>query len=190
MTAQRVLDISAMAFLDAIDIRFLIETCEAGNQPAAVAVVNATKTVKVVECIYRSLWTRLVIIVARAYTKNFRPGDLNVGYAFELLKDPSIRADVESKGNPAAMIEAVALWSKCRGDHRLSSFLAFRDKEIAHRSELDFNIPRPIINDILAISRNTATLFERLAQGAGAVTLSLDSQLINYPEEARRFWEH
>ena len=65
----------------------------------------------------------------------------------------------------------------------------FRDKEVAHLSEFDFNIPRPIINDILAISRNTATVFVRLAQGAGGVSLSLDSQLVTYPEEARRFWE-
>src|ERR1700719_3119148 len=79
----------------------LIETCEAGNHPAAVAAVNAAKTVKVVECIYRSLWTRLVVIVARAYAENTRPGDLHVQYAFDLLKDSSVRAAVELRGNPA-----------------------------------------------------------------------------------------
>ena len=189
MTAKRVVDISKKAFLDAIDIRFLIVTCEAGIQPAAIEGVNAAKMVKVRQCVYRALWTRLVIIVARAYTKNFRRGDLNVGYAFELLKDPSIRAAVESKGNAAALKEAEELWLKCRGDNRLSSFLMFRDKEVAHLGDFDFNFSRPIVNDILAISRNTATVFVRLAHGAGGVSFSLDSQLVTYPEEARRFWE-
>jgi hypothetical protein len=46
----------------------------------------------------------------------------------------------------------------------------------------------PIINDIFAISRATATAFEKLAQAAGVVSLNLDSQLMGYREQAERFW--
>jgi hypothetical protein len=46
----------------------------------------------------------------------------------------------------------------------------------------------PVINDIFAMSRATATGMELLAQGAGVVTLSLASQLVGYRCKADRFW--
>ena len=186
MMVQKVLDISSMAFLDAIDIQFIIETLEAGNMPSSVAAVNAACTDKVAQCIYRSLWTRLVVIVARAYAEA-RPGDLHAQYAFDLLKEPSTRSDVEKRGDITALADAIERWKKCRGDHRLKLVREFRDKQIAHWGELDAT-RRPIINDIFAVSRATAATFERLAQGTGAVTLSLDSQLIGYRKQAERFW--
>jgi AbiU2 len=186
MTSEKkVRDIAADAFRHAIDIRFIIETLEAGNDPEAFQAVNGSRTAQVAECVYRALWTRLLIIVSRAYAKS-RDGDLHVQHAFDLLKDGTTRAAVEAKGNAVLLAEAIALWSKCRGDHRLNSVLAFRDKQIAHWGELGQRAP--IINDIFAVSRATATVFEKLAQGCGVVTLSLDSQLMGYPEAAARFW--
>lgn len=180
-------DIAASAFQDAIDIRFIIETLEAGNDPKAFQAINASRTAKVAECIYRSLWTRLVIIVARAYAKS-RKGDLHVQHAFDLLGDSAVRAAVGSEGNAALLTDAISLWSRCRGDHRLNSVLVFRDKQVAHWGELGAGQRAPIIDDVFAISRATATAFEKLAQGCGVVTLSLDSQLMGYPEAAARFW--
>jgi hypothetical protein len=126
------------------------------------------------------------VIVTRAYAAP-RPGDLHAQNAFDLLKDSTVRSDVEKMGNPVALNDAIALWVKCRGDHRRQSIHAFRDKQIAHWGTPK-NSP-PIINDIFAVSRATAAAFERLAQGTGVVTLSLDSQIMGYRDAAKRFWE-
>jgi hypothetical protein len=186
MTAQMLLDIGREAFADAIDVLSIIETIEAGNTPAAVKAVQAARTDQVVHCVYRALWSRLVMIVTRAYA-DARPGDRHAQYAFDLLKDPAVRSEVERMGDPVALADAIARWAKCRGDHRRQSIREFRDKQIAHWGQMDK--PAPIINDIFAVSRATATALERLAQGTGAVTLSLESQLFGYRGGAARFWE-
>jgi hypothetical protein len=130
---------------------------EAGNAPAAVAVVNAARTDAVAQCVFRALWSRLVVIVTRAYA-DARPGDRHAQYAFDLLKDPGVRSEVEKMGNPAILAEAIAsLWAKCRGDHRRQSIDAFRNNQIAHWGSL--KNPAPIINDIFAVSRATAGSF-------------------------------
>lgn len=185
MSAQVVRDIAAASFADAIDMLSIIETLEAGNAPEAVTAVNTARTDAVVMCIYRALWSRLVTIVARAYAAS-RKGDRHAQHAFDLLKEPMLRSDVEKMGNASALQEAIELWTRCRGDHRRQSIQDFRDKQIAH-----WGVPQhqpPIINDILAVSRATAAALERLAQGTGVVSLSLDSQLVFYRDAAKRFW--
>jgi hypothetical protein len=132
-----------------------------------------------------ALWSRLVLLVTRAYA-DARPGDRHAQYAFDLLKDPAVRSEVERDGDAAALADAIVLWSKCRGDNRRQSIMEFRDKQIAHWGHLT-KAP-PIINDIFTVSRTTATALERLAQGAGVVTLTLDSQLASYRDKADRFW--
>jgi hypothetical protein len=149
-------------------------TLEAENTPAAVTAVNAAGTDAVAKCVYRALWSRLLVVVTRAYA-DARPGDRHAQYAFDLLKDPAVRAEIEKMGNPTALADAISLWAKCRGDHRRPAIDPFRDKQIAHWGSLR-NAP-PIINDIFALSRATAAALERLAQGTGVVTLSLDSQM-------------
>lgn len=186
MTALTVRDLAMEAFADAIDMLSVIEIIEAGNAPVAVKAVNAAKTDGVVMCIYRALWSRLIVIVARAYSKS-RPGDRHVQQAFEMLKDSAVRTEVEKLGNAAALGEAIALWLKCRGDHRLQAVLDFRDKQIAHWGTPN---AQPVINDILAVSRATAMAIERLAQGAGAITvaMTLDTQMMVYRTRAKQFW--
>ena len=70
MTAQTVRDIAADGFRDAIDILSIIETLEASNTPAAVAAVNAAGTNAVAQCVYRALWSRLLVIVTRASARS------------------------------------------------------------------------------------------------------------------------
>lgn len=185
MTAQLVRDIAADAFRDAIDILSIIETLEAGNTSAAVAAVNTAGTAAVAQCVYRALWSRLIVLVSRAYA-NARQGDLHTQYAFDLLKDPAVRNEVERTGNARALAQAIAHWSKCRGDNRLTPIRTFRHKQIAHWGQT--TTQGPIINDIFAMSRETATAIELLAQGTGVVSLTLDSQLMGYKHKADRFW--
>src|SRR5262249_35843273 len=79
----------------------------------------------------------------------------------------------------------IDLWDKCRSDHRRERVLEMQDKQIAHRGEMT-KAP-PFIDDILGFSIATARALEKLAQGAGAVSLSLDGQLVGYSQQADRF---
>jgi hypothetical protein len=184
-TVQLVRDIASYAFTDAIDIMQVIETLEASNDPAVVGAINAARVGNVAECISRALWSRLVGVVARAYAPS-KPGDLHAQRAFDLLKDQDIRTGLEKIGDPAALSAAVTQWGRCRDDHRRGSIKEFRDKQIAHWGTL--KAPPPIINDIFAVSRMTATAMTLLANGSGVVALSLDSQVMNYRGAADRFW--
>lgn len=185
MTAKLVQDIAAGAFRDAIDVLSIIEALEAGNTPTAVAAVNAAGTAAVAECVYRALWSRLILLVTRAYA-NARPGDLHVQYAFDLLKDTALRTQVEKSGDATALAKAIRHWAKYRGDSRLNVMREFRDKQIAHWGQM--KTQAPVINDIFAMSHATATGMELLTQGAGVVTLSIASQLVGYRQKADRFW--
>jgi hypothetical protein len=70
--------------------------------------------------------------------------------------------------------------------NRRKSIENFRHKQVAHWGTPEE--PAPIVNDIFAISRMTANAMTALANGAGVVKLSLDSQLMNYRSAADRFW--
>jgi hypothetical protein len=85
----------------------------------------------VAQCVYRALWSRLELIVTRAYSKAQR-GDRHAQYALDLLKDPVVRSEVEKTGDAEALADSIAHWAKCRGDHRRPSIHDFRDKQIAH----------------------------------------------------------
>jgi hypothetical protein len=61
MSAQMLREIAFGAFGDAIDILLIIATLEASNRPTVVARINAANTDQV------ALWSRLVLIVTRAY---------------------------------------------------------------------------------------------------------------------------
>jgi hypothetical protein len=103
-----------------------------------------------------------------------------------LLKNTTVRSEIEKTGDSVLLDEAIALWAQCRGDHRRKRIEHFRDKQIAHLGQL--TSPPPIINDILAMSRKTASALERLAQGTGVVGLSLDNQLKILQPAVDRFW--
>jgi hypothetical protein len=69
---------------------------------------------------------------------------------------------------------------------KLNSIRTFRDKQVAHWGQM--KTQGPIINDIFAMSRETATAIELLAQGTGVVSLTVNSQLMGYRDKADRFW--
>ena len=107
--------------------------------------------------------------------------------AFELLKD---RAIAEQMPYQAELAEAQDIWGRCRGDHRLESFLHFRDEQLAHLSERQPDIDGAIINDVFAVAQQTTRALEKLAQGAGATGLSLETQIPAYTKSAARFFSH
>jgi hypothetical protein len=183
--AQIVREIAASAFVDAVEIMGIIEVLEGGNQPGISEGINKAGAGRAAEHIKRALFTRLHFIVARAYAKS-RPGDLHARRAFDLLKKDEVRKGVAA--NEPALAEAEKMWVKNLGDHRLPAFLHFRDKYLAHFGEPKEGIPIPTYGGVLGLARDTARSFEKLAQGVGAVTLSLDTQIPAHKESAAKFW--
>jgi len=188
MNGQIVREIAASAFTDAIEIMAIIETLEAGNQkPPVTKGLNDAGAGRAAEHIKRALFTRLHFLVSRAYAKS-REGDLHARRAFDLLKDPAVRADVVGKATEADMVDAEVQWNKCIGDHRLPAFLHFRDKYLAHLGEPEDGIPLPTYGEVFGLAKDTAQAMEKLAQGAGVVSLSLDSQIPAHKTSAEIFW--
>jgi hypothetical protein len=188
MNGQIVREIAASAFTDAIEIMAIIVTLEAANQkPAITKSLNDADAGRAAEHIKRALFTRLHFLVSRAYAKS-REGDLHSRRAFDLLKDAAVRADVVTAGSDSALAEADTRWGKCIGDHRLPAFLHFRDKYLAHLGEPKDGIPIPTYGEVFGLAEDTARAMEKLAQGAGVVSLSLDSQIPAHEKSAEAFW--
>jgi hypothetical protein len=184
MTAQRVREIAATAFTDAIEILSIIEVLEAGNQMTVTQRLNAAGAGRAAEHIKRALFTRLHFLIARAYGKT-RPDDRHARRAFELLEDESVAKEMH--GAPD-LTDAQQRWKRCCGDARLEPFLHFRDKYLAHLGQPRPDVGLPTYGDVFALARETACAFEALANASGVVTLSLDSQIPAQKESAERFW--
>jgi hypothetical protein len=186
--AQIVREIAASAFVDAIEIMAIIEVLQAGNQkPTITKALNDAGAGRATEHIKRALFTRLHFLVARGYAKS-RGGDLHAGRAFDLLKHKDVRKSVVSPQTEADMADAEQRWLKNIGDHRLPSFLHFRDKYLAHLGEPEEGIPIPTYGEVLGLARDTAYTFAKLALGSGVVGLTLDSQTPAHKESAVKFW--
>jgi len=184
MSVERVQKISASAFTDAIEMLAIIEVLEAGNVKTTEK-LNKAGAGRAAAHVTRALFTRLHLLVARAYSRS-RDGDLHARRAFDLLKSYTVAKDMR---NPQDLPEARKVWVKCCGDHRLERFLHYRDKFLAHLGEPDPKKGIPTYGEVFAVARQTAEALEKLAHVTGVVTLSLDSQVTAHKESAKRFWE-
>jgi AbiU2 len=167
MSAQLVREIAAAAFTDAIEILGLIEVLEAQNQKPIRENVNKANAGRAAAHIQRSLFTRLHFLVARAYGKT-RKGDQHTRMAFELLRDEKVAKEMRQDD----LKEAQGLWGKLCGDHKLESFIHFRDKYLAHLGEPRPDVKLPTYGEVFALARETTRALEKLAHASGVVGLS------------------
>jgi hypothetical protein len=185
--AELVRSIAKDGFGDAIEAMTIIKILEASNEPVVTNAINARDAGLIVNWLHRSLFTRLHLLIARAYSQP-RPDDLHARRAFDLLKKrDDVRREIESLGFSPELKDGMLAWDRCMNDRRLPNFLAFRNKQLAHWGEFD-DFRRPLINDIFAVTRNTCGALEKLANATGVVTLSLDSQTMGIHSRAAKFW--
>jgi hypothetical protein len=129
---QTVVDkISDVGFTDGIEIRQIIELLEVQNNGGINGAISKTEANTAAMMLRNSLITRLVLLVSRIYAPA-REHDLHVGRAFELLRDSAVRAEIETRGSPGSLDEALETWPKLKADHRLPKLKQFRDKYTAH----------------------------------------------------------
>jgi hypothetical protein len=109
--------------------------------------------------------------------------------AFELLRDPAIRAAIEKDGSAQVLQEAIDLWNTLNTDPSLPIIKHFRDKFTAHSSKPDENISIPNYNEFFSFAKKTAGLMEKLAHGVGGTTETLDETADWRLASAQAFWE-
>jgi hypothetical protein len=183
--AQHIIrDIAKDAFTDAVEILGLVEVLEAGNRKPVSENLNDASAGRAAAHIQRSLFTRLHLLVARAYAQT-RDGDRHARVGFELLTDDNTAKQLRQED----VQQAQELWARLCGDHRLDPFLHFRDKYLAHLGEPRPDVKLPTYGEVFALARETARALEKLAHASGVVGLSLDSQIPAHKQSAERFWE-
>jgi AbiU2 len=188
MPAHTVIRAATQAFFDGNEIVRLIDILRAGNQPSIFAEVNNRKAGPTAITIQNALFTRLHIVVCRHYGRT-RKGDFSARTAFELLKDPDVFNQIlEVGGNSAMLGEAQLIWKVYSKDAKLQSYIHLRNKFIAHLSDEDPAIAKPVISDIFGIAETTALLFDLLARGVHCETTSFEFERAEQRKSADAFW--
>jgi AbiU2 len=153
----------------------------------ALTTLSETEATTAAMIVRNSLFTRLVLLVSRIYAPS-RKDDMHVGRAFELLKDPAVKAEIETRGPVGSLNEAIDTWRRLKADHRLPKVKQFRDKYTAHLGKPNPQIPLPEFQELFAFARETTVLLDQLARAAGTRSEGLDTWDFQVRESAAAFW--
>lgn len=188
--AQKVREISAAAFTDSIESLALMEILDAGNGNGVAGEITKAGAGFVGNEIQMCLFTRIHILISRAYSKVPRERDLNAEQAIKLLKEKSVFEEVQNgKESTKNLNEAIEMWTQNRSNHLFQRFMEFRDTQLVHFSEKNPDIPTPLIREVFQFTRLTTAAIEKLAHGTGVVGLTLASQIPAHRKSADIFWK-
>jgi hypothetical protein len=167
-----------------IELLSLVELMEAQNSSNVNANLQKAGLHNPVFSIRNATITRIVLMVAREYSKP-RKTDRNLCQAFDLLREPSVREIFSSR--EAALIEAEKHFRKCKGDNRLQKITHFRDKFTAHIADPG-EVPLPAYKELFAFTRETVDCIDKIASATGLVNVATADN-ISSKEEAVAFWK-
>lgn len=187
--AEKVTRISLDAYRDAMEIVGLIEVFRAGNTDEVHKSINLARAGGAVTQIYISIFWRTSILVVRAYSPPRRT-DLTLRRAFQILENNQVRQLVGRKGNDELLGQAISLWSRLLGDHRLPVLKHSRDKYLAHWAEPNEGTPKPTIKELFDFSSETAELMQLLLHATGAANDNLERHKTDFKKSAENFWAH
>jgi hypothetical protein len=188
--ANTFLVVAQKAYEDAAQIIGLIEILEASNTGNVNPDLNAGGAATAALQVHYSLIWRLQLIVARAYLRPVKKGDLHLRRGFELLKDAQVRQKAVTPERTKHLTDAQIRWDRACGDHRLSKITSTRHKFIAHIGEPDKDVEIPTYKELFDFARETALLMEQLALAAG-VNMSgggIPNETRLFAEAAKKFW--
>jgi hypothetical protein len=182
-------EVAEGAYRDAAQIVGLIEILEASNTGGIDAALNKAGAGGAVLQIQFSLIWRLQLLVARAYSKPTKEGDLHLRRGFELLGENSVRQRVVTGDRAKHLHDAESRWKKCCGDTRLSKIEHARHKFIAHLGRPNAKIEVPKYRELFDFARETAAIMEHLALAAGfTMNGGLSAERETFAESAKIFW--
>jgi hypothetical protein len=186
--AHTVIRAATQAFFDGNEIVRLIDILRAGNQPSIFAEINRRRAVPTVITIQNALFTRLHMVVCRHFGPT-RNGDFSAKAAFELLKDPKVFNQILEIGANRVLLEGAQLiWKAHSKDPKLQSYIHLRNKFIAHLSDEDPAIEKPLIRDIFGIAETAARLFDQLARAVHRETPNFEFERAEQHKSAEAFW--
>lgn len=181
-------NVASRAYLDAIDAMACIEILERGNHLAVTKGINEAGAGRAATLIKHALFNRILFITMRAYD-TVRKGDHHLKVAFNKLAGSNL---IEKTGEREQrdIVSAQSLWDNALNDPKLAKLRHYRNKHAAHLSQPDPNIDTPIVIELFQFARLTASIAEKLANGAGVFTMTLQNQIDAYEDSADAFWSH
>jgi AbiU2 len=185
---QTIVDrISDGGFVDGLEIRQIIEILRVQNEEGVNDELSKTDAGQAAMMVRNGLLTRLVLLVSRVFALP-RKDDMHVARAFELLTDPAIKAEIETRGPEGSLREALESWQQLKDDERLPKIKHFRDKYTAHLGKPNPQIPLPEFQEIFSFAHETTELMDQLARATGTRTEGLDTWDYQCRESAEAFW--
>ena len=185
--AQEAFEISDKAFLDALELLQLIAVMQGQNEDPINAKLSDAGAARAAMVVRNAVLSRIILFLAGAYAAP-RPGDLHLRRAFDLLKQPSVRKELELRGSPTILDDAEKLWARCKSDHRLPLIRHFRDKFTAHFSTPRDDMALPQYDDVFNFAHDTMKVVDALARGTGARTEPLWDWQPELEDSATQFW--
>jgi hypothetical protein len=164
-----------------------MEVLGAGNKPVLIRRIDQAGGKSACELIYKSLFQRLLLNTMRAYDP-VRGGDFHLAVAFEVLAEPDVMAIAKRRDSYPHISAATDLWHQTATDDRTLKLRHYRNKVVAHLSDLDPTMRLPINNDLFVIAGTTTKIAENLSIGTGACTIELRQQTGAYRQSAECFW--
>jgi hypothetical protein len=188
ITAGTVREIAHEAFQNAHEILQLIEVMQLQNRGRINVHLSEAGAARAGIVVRNSLIARITLLVSGCYAPT-RDGDKHLRRAFEIMRDPAIRAEIEKDGSKRVLDEAEQLWNAINQDPQLKTVKHFRDKYTAHSAEPKANVPIPNYDEFFDFARATAHVMEKLAHAAGGTTDTLDDLMDTMIASAQEFWK-
>lgn len=178
--------IAEEAYGDAIELRALVELMRAQNSGGVNKALESKGAAMAAVFVRNSLIARIVVLAARAFAPP-KEGDRHLARAFQLLNEPKVRSEFETRTGKEAVEAAIALWQKLKGDDRLHKIKHFRDKFTAHLGTAK-DIPMPAFADLHAFANETAELMSALARATDARPEPISSWDKQISDASKTFW--
>jgi len=188
--AKRILKVAKAAYSAAQDLCSCIELLKAGNRSDVIASLQKANAREAVDLIQKALLGRLVMGVTCALAPKRDFGDFHLRVGMGLIREEIPRQVILLRGgNLADIKKAERLWAKCEKYKPTGWLRIYRNKVVAHLSELPANMKDPKIAELFTLARMIAGVAEGLAHGTGITTISLDTQMRVFRKRARAFWK-
>ena len=184
--AVAIAEMAKEAFQTGMEILQLVELMERQNSGRINGNISDSGAARAGITIRNSMTTRLVILVAGAFSPT-RPDDRHLRKGFEDLSDANLRSQLAM--DQPAFADAERMWQALQADPRLTTIKHFRDKYTAHTANPKQGIAPPNFGEMFDFSRAVAAVMERFAIGVGVTTEKLSDTEDWRVESSQNFWE-
>lgn len=181
---ETVREILTQSLSTGMEILLLIDLLEAQNSGGVNNNLHKSGLGNPAIALRNSLMTRLIMLVAREYSKP-QETDRNLHRAYDLLKNDATVRETLIKDRDA-LSKADEQFRILKGDHRYQKIRHFRDKFTAHIGEPE-DVPLPLYKELFAFARATVDCIDQIASATGIAVVKI-SENNDAKEQAEAFW--